>query len=310
MSKTGQLAIAAIAPIVWGTSYFVTARYMPDSGPLTIGAIRALPSGIVALLLTRQLPTGAWRWRSWVLGLLNIGIFLPLLAVAAYRLPGGVAGVFNALMPLFVLILGGMIAGEKARLIQVLASIVGIIGTAMVTFAGHIANDPLGVIAGIVAIISLATASLLVKRWKLPEGATPLTMTGWVLTAGGIVLTIAAAFVDGAPKIHGGSGWLAALWLAAITGFVAYLCFYYGLENLPATAVAPLSLLTPVVAAIIGLAVNHEDFTVIQYAGLVLAIIAIVLPQLRVGKQPTPQPQPPEIIREEVVELVEVGASH
>lgn len=85
------VALTALAPVTWGATYLVTTQFLPPDRPLLSGAIRALPMGLVALAITRTLPRGAWWWRAAVLGTLNIGAFVALLFVAAYRLPGVVA---------------------------------------------------------------------------------------------------------------------------------------------------------------------------------------------------------------------------
>ena len=45
-----KLIQAAIAPILWGTTYIVTTELLPDYGPLTVALFRALPIGIVLML--------------------------------------------------------------------------------------------------------------------------------------------------------------------------------------------------------------------------------------------------------------------
>lgn len=47
-----------------------------------------MPAGLIALALSRTLPRGAWWGKAALLGVLNIGVFFPLLFVAAERLPG------------------------------------------------------------------------------------------------------------------------------------------------------------------------------------------------------------------------------
>ena len=59
--------------------------------PLFAAAARALPAGLVLLAFRRQLPHGDWWWKSALLGLCNIGLFFPLIFLAAYHLPGGLA---------------------------------------------------------------------------------------------------------------------------------------------------------------------------------------------------------------------------
>lgn len=97
---TGGAALVTVAtaldPAVWGTTYFVTTAFLPADHPLFAALMRALPAGLLGLLIARRLPHGDWWWKTLVLGTLNIGIFFPLLFVAAERLPGGVAATLGA----------------------------------------------------------------------------------------------------------------------------------------------------------------------------------------------------------------------
>jgi probable blue pigment (indigoidine) exporter len=85
-----DVLLTALAPIIWGTTYFVTTQFLPPNRPLFVSAIRAAPIGLLMLAGFRELPKGIWLWRVSVLGTLNIGFFFALLFTAAYRLPGGV----------------------------------------------------------------------------------------------------------------------------------------------------------------------------------------------------------------------------
>ena len=85
------VALTALAPISWGTTYAVTTEFLPADRPLFTGLIRALPAGLVLLAVARKLPSGVWWWKAAALGALNIGAFFPLLFLSAYRLPGGAA---------------------------------------------------------------------------------------------------------------------------------------------------------------------------------------------------------------------------
>ena len=56
--------LTAIAPVAWGTNYFVTHEYLPPRHPLYGAVFRALPAGLLLLALARRLPRGVWWWRS------------------------------------------------------------------------------------------------------------------------------------------------------------------------------------------------------------------------------------------------------
>ncbi len=59
------------APAIWGSTYIVTTQLLPPGMPLTVAALRALPAGLLLLVIVRRLPQGEWWWKSLLLGALN-----------------------------------------------------------------------------------------------------------------------------------------------------------------------------------------------------------------------------------------------
>ena len=108
-----NIALTALAPMSWGTTYIVTTEFLPPGHPLLVGALRSLPIGLLLTIALRQLPKGIWWWRILILGGLNIGIFHPLLLIAAYRLPGGVVASTGAIQPLLVALFSWLIWPKK-----------------------------------------------------------------------------------------------------------------------------------------------------------------------------------------------------
>ncbi len=85
MKRLATVALTALAPISWGSTYAVATELLPPDRPLFTGVMRALPAGLLLTALARTLPKGEWWWKSAVLGTLNIGAFFPLLFLSAYR---------------------------------------------------------------------------------------------------------------------------------------------------------------------------------------------------------------------------------
>ena len=79
---------------------------LPAGRPLLVAAARVVPAGLALVaggtLASRWRPRGAEWARTAVLALFNFGLFFPLLIVAVYRLPGGVAAAAGGLQPLLV----------------------------------------------------------------------------------------------------------------------------------------------------------------------------------------------------------------
>lgn len=189
--------IAAIGPIAFGSTYWVTREFLPLDAPLWGSAIRALPAGLVLLLVVRRLPRGAWWWRSIVLGTLNMGLFFCLVYVAAQLLPSSVAASITSVAPLMIAAFAWLILHERPTLRVILGAGVGAAGVLLIvgTAAGRL--DVWGVAASFASMAMSALGAILMKRWN--DGTPVLTVTAWQLLVGGIELTIVAALIDGAP---------------------------------------------------------------------------------------------------------------
>ncbi|MGK5557041.1 EamA family transporter [Actinomadura kijaniata] len=284
-----DLALTALAPLTWGSTYAVTTEFLPPGRPLFTAAMRVLPAGLALLALARVLPRGAWLWRSVVLGVLNIGAFTPLLFLAAYRLPGGVAAVLAAVGPLFALAFAALLLAERPTVRGLLAGLTGVAGVALVVLRADARLDTVGVLAGLGGAALLAAGTVLTKRWGRPEGVGPLAFTAWQLTVGGLLLVPVALLVEGAPPALDGRAVGGYLYLGAIGTAAAYWLWFRGISRLPATSVSFLLLLSPLSAAVIGWAALGQALTPLQLLGMALALGGTLAGQ----GTPPPRPRPP-----------------
>lgn len=281
MTSTARLvAVTALGPALWGTTYLTTTELLPPDRPLLAAAVRALPAGLLIVAATRVLPRGIWWWRAGVLGTLNIGLFFALLFVSAYRLPGGVAATLGAVQPLVVAALGVLLLGQRFRLGTLLAGLTGIAGVALLVLTAEAGLDAVGVLAGVLGTMSMAFGVVLTKRWGRPPGVGLLPFTGWLMTAGGLVLAPVAALVEGAPPALTGTHLLGFGYLAIVNTVLGYVLWLRGLERLPATGVAFLALMSPVVATVAGWLVLGQQLTPLQLLGALLALAGLVGGQL------------------------------
>ncbi|KFG75496.1 EamA family transporter [Streptomyces mutabilis] len=280
VNRPALIALTALAPVSWGTTYAVTTEFLPPDRPLFTGLMRALPAGLLLLALARVLPRGAWWWKAAVLGALNIGAFFPLLFLSAYRLPGGMAAVVGSVGPLFVVGLSALLLGQRPTTRSVLAGVVAASGVSLVVLKAAGALDPLGALAALAATASMSTGTVLTKRWGRPDGVGPLAVTGWQLTAGGLLIAPLALLAEGAPPALDGPAVGGYLYLALANTAVAYWLWFRGMGRLSATQVTFLGPLSPLSAAVVGWAALGETLTPVQVAGMTLAFGATVAGQL------------------------------
>ncbi|MEV0633582.1 EamA family transporter [Streptomyces sp. NPDC050619] len=281
--------LTALAPISWGTTYAVTTEFLPSDRPLFTGLMRALPAGLVLLGLARVLPRGAWWWKAAVLGALNIGAFFPLLFLAAYRLPGGMAAAVGSVGPLFVVGLSAVLLGQRPTVRGVLTGIVAASGVSLVVLKAAGAFDPVGVLAALASAASMSAGTVLTKRWGRPDGAGPLALTAWQLTAGGLLIAPVALLLEGAPPALDGRALGGYLYLALANTAVAYWLWFHGIGRLTATQATFLGPLSPLTAAVVGWAALGQALTPVQVVGMGVAFGATVVGQLRSGGAPSRQ---------------------
>jgi probable blue pigment (indigoidine) exporter len=278
------VAVTAVAPATWGTTYLVTTQWLPPDRPLLAATVRALPAGVVLVAVTRLLPQGAWWCKAAVLGTLNIGAFFALLFAAAYRLPGGVAAVLGAVQPLFVAVLAVPLLAEPLRARTVALGATGATGVALIVLTAAARLDRAGVAAGLAGTAAMAAGVVLTKRWGRPVPV--LAFTGWQLTAGGLLLVPVLLAVEGVPTGVTGSELAGFAYLATVNTALAYVLWLRGVSLLSAERVSFLGLLSPVVAATAGWAVLGQALTATQWAGSALALASLVLAQ---RSHPNPQ---------------------
>lgn len=278
--------LTAIVPAVWGTTYIVTTELLPPGHPLFASLVRALPAGLLAIALTRVLPTGAWWWKSAVLGVLNIGAFFPLLFIAAYHLPGGVAATLGAAQPLVVAVLVVLILREPFSAWRLSWGIVGIVGVALVVLRSTAALDAVGVIAGLLGAVFMGFGVTLTKKWGRPAGVPAMGLAGWQLTAGGLFLLPLTLLIEGVPTAIDSTALAGYAWLGLVGGLLTYTLWFKGIARLPVASVAVLGLLSPLVAAALGALLLSQTLGAVQIAGFTLALTAIAAGQVTPSRKP------------------------
>lgn len=278
-NRLGVLLVTALAPAIWGSTYLVTTELLPPDRPLLAAVLRALPAGLLLVLITRRLPTGQWWWRAAVLGTLNIGIFLALLFVAAYRLPGGVAATLGAVQPLLVAGFSAGLLGARLTTRTVLAALAGLAGVSLLVLRADAALDGLGVAAALGGAVVMALGVVLSKRWR--ADAPLLAVTGWQLVAGGLVLLPVTLLVEGPPPpVLTGANLLGYGYLAIIGAAVSYALWFRGINALSPTEVTFLGLLSPLVATLLGWLALGQGLTPVQGLGGLVVLAAVVTAQL------------------------------
>ena len=269
--------IVAIAPIAWGSTYFVTREFLPADIPLWGAVLRALPAGLLLLAIRRQRPRGAWWWRSVVLGALNMGAFFALVYVAAQLLPTSIASTIMATSPIVMMLFAWLLVSERLRVLPLSGAVVGLAGVVLMLVTGEASVDAWGVAASIAAMCMSSLGYILAKRWG--GGVDVLALTSWQLIAGGVMLVPAAIVWEGAPPALDAPAFLAFGYVSIVATAIGFVAWFTGLRHLDAGTVGLIGLLNPVTGVLLGVLVAGESLSAQQLIGLVLVFLGIVMGQ-------------------------------
>ncbi|MCB2017404.1 MAG: EamA family transporter [Hydrogenophaga sp.] len=286
MTRAGDLLLTALAPVVWGSTYYVTTEWLPAGVPMTLAMWRALPAGLLLLAMVRRLPPRHRLGQVLVLGTLNFAVFWTLLFVAADRLPGGVAATLGSAQALLVLFLARGLLGTPVRAASVVAAVAGAIGVGLLVLGPAAALDPLGLAAGVGSAAAMALGTVLSRKWQ--AGATPLTFTAWQLTAGGLVLLPMAWLAEPALPAFESGHVMGLVYLGLIGAALTYFLWFRGLARLGPATVSILALLSPVTAVVIGWLALAQSLSPVQVVGMLVVLASVAAGQWAASRAPFP----------------------
>lgn len=278
MNRILLIAMAALPPAVWGSTYLVTSEFLPADKPLTAAVLRILPIGLLLVAFNRHWPRADQWLKLCVLSLLCMSLLHWPLFVSAYRLPGGLAALLVCSQPLIVLFLGFSLFRQRSPLRVMLAAFIGFAGVALVLVSpSRLAWDTLGILAAALAACSMALGTLLIRRWQLDMPV--MAFTGWQLLLGGLLLLPFMLWFElPLPGLQPGHiGGYA--YLAVLGTLIPYLLWFKAMRSLEPVLISIFLLLSPLSALILGYVFLDQTLTLWQLAGALVVFAGIALSQ-------------------------------
>ena len=210
-----------------------------------------------------------------------VQIYGAMMAVywGAQFIPSGWISIIFGLSPFITALLTALWLGERSLTWdKLLAYLLGVGGLALIfsTAIQMSFQSVLGILSALLAVFLQALSAVWVKRLqaKLPAltqvtggliFATPLYLITWWIIDGVIPTTLPAYSL------------LSILYLGLIATPIGFALYYYVLTHLAATRVALITLVSPVLALLLGYYLNEEVLTVKIIAGTGLILCALLI---------------------------------
>lgn len=205
----------------------------------------------------------------------------------AQFLPSGWISVIFGLTPIVTGLAAAVWLGERAFTpLKSLGMVLGF-GGLPVIFAGQgVGEDALlGGGAILCATLIHSTSSVWVKR--LGAGVPALAQTGGgLLVATPLFLFTYALFGDGVPAVMPERSVAAILYLGSVGSVLGFVMYFYVLARVEASRVALITLITPVLALLLGSALNGEVISERVWTGSVMILFGLALYTFDSRRQP------------------------
>ncbi|GAA2821314.1 DMT family transporter [Saccharopolyspora taberi] len=273
-----------VAAALWGTTGTAATFAPPGASPLSIGAATMGIGGLLLALLAGRSALGVLRSARpglLLLGALSIAVY-PLAFYTAMAWAGVAVGTVVTLgsAPVFAALIERVADGVRLDGRWASAAAVTIVGGGLLCADGERVEGSFpGILLGLLAGLSYAAYSWVAAR-ILRRGHGSRAVMGALFGVAALALLPVLAWTGG-PLLSTPTGVVVTLYLAVVPMGLAYVLFGSGLRHTPVRAATTLSLLEPVVAALLSLLVVGERLGFAGWLGMALIGAGLVLVSLR-----------------------------
>lgn len=270
--------------LIWSTTPLAIVLSLRDMNALWALALRMLLAALVALIALRVsgMRLGWTRQSLRLYGMGAVGMVLPMVFtyVGARHVGSGLISVLFGLAPLVVALLARfLVPGTLVRPLQWLGMMLGLGGLAFMFLHGeHLVRAELtGVLWIVAGVLTYAAATVGAKR--IGASLHPLVQTtgALLLSALGCVLVLPVAGGEMPSHMPGMVSLGAIVYSACFGSIIAMMCYFHLIRHISPGAVSLITLLTPMIAVVLGVLVNHERFRPETLAGMGMIVSGLCL---------------------------------
>lgn len=288
-ARGAGIAAVLFASMVWGTTG-TAATFAPQVGPAAIGAAAMGLGGLMQALyawggIRRNAAALRGQLPLLILGGVAVAVY-PLAFYGSMRLAGVTVGTVVTIgsAPLLSALIECAIDRARLSARWLAGAAIGLTGMALLCLAkgggdpgstgdgAAIAGILLGLLGGLTyALYSWTARSIMLRgvRSDIAMGAT---------FGIGAMLLLPVLIATGGPFLASWGNAAVGIYMATVPMFLGYLAFGYGLARVPASTATTLSLIEPVVAALLAVLVVGERLTAAGWLGvaLILSCLAVI----------------------------------
>lgn len=276
--------------VIWGSTWLFIKLGLEDLPPLTFAGIRFVIACLIlfTIIWLRHIRLPAARV-DWILlavtGVLSFSLNYGLLFWGEQYISSGLAALLQATIPAFGLVIAHFyLPGERITGAKIVGVVLGIVGVGIV-FSNQLSLAGGRAFAGCVALVLssffVAYSNVLVKARG--RNLDPAILAAGQMFFGLLPLLLIGIPLEGSPLTFHWTGiaLISLLYLSIVGSVVAFLLYYWLMQNMEVTKSMLIALVTPVVAVILGMIVLHEQLHWRTVAGgaMIMGGIGLIVAQ-------------------------------
>lgn len=269
---------------IWGSTWLFIKLGLQDLPPLTFAGIRFVIACVIlfSLIGTRgiRLPANGRDWGLLAItGVLSFSLNYGLVFWGEQYISSGLAALLQSTLPAFGLVFAHFhLPGERMTWSKILGVVLGVLGVAVV-FSNQLAIAGGKALAGSIALVLSAMfaaySNVLVKAHG--RKLEPVILAAGQMFFGLIPLLLIGIPLEGNPFRF---RWtpiavLSLFYLAVVGSVIAFVLYYWLVHKVEVTKTMLISLVTPVVAVVLGIVVLGEDLSWRTVAGGVMIMAGV-----------------------------------
>lgn len=276
--------------LIWGSTWIVIKIGLNNLPPLGFAASRFTLAIVVLFAILRirriPLPTTGAEWRLLALtGVLQFSINYSLVFWAEQHISSGLTAIMQATISIFGLLLAWIfLPQEKITGTRILAVALGIVGVATIFSDQLTAQSGLAFLACVGVLVSAYTASQAAILIKAKAGTMhPAALLFGQMVCGLAPILVYSLIAEGNPlNYHWTWSAVASVLYLAIAGtIIAFWLFYWLLAKVESTFPMMISVVTPLIAVLLGWLFLDEHLPPQTLTGGMLIIASVALTILR-----------------------------
>jgi drug/metabolite transporter (DMT)-like permease len=251
---------------LWGSSFLFMRLGTQEFGALPTAGLRVAIAALFLLPLLLWRGLGMQLIRHWkkifFIGLFNSALPFACFCYALQSISTGLSAILNATAPLFGALVAWVWLKDRPHAWRIVGLVLGFVGVALLAWdKASFKPDASGlssgwaVLACLLACLSYGISASFTKRYL---GGLPALVTATGSQVGATLVLVLPTLWLWPQRMPGASAWLALLALGVMCAGVAYILFFWLIENVGPARSLTVTFVVPVFALIYGAAFLHE----------------------------------------------------